>query len=380
MIKILFLINTLGGGGAEKVLTDLVNNLPSDKYRVTVQTVIDTGTYRKALTSGVRYRSLNRIKIPLFCKIWTYLINFVIPPAWTYWCGIAGGYDYEVAFLEGVPTKLLAAGRNRTGRKYAWVHTDMSVYYGHEKVFRSIRKHAACYAKYDRIFCVSESVKEGFLKLFGEFNLPLQPEVVYNPVDVDAIKLLKNVDDGTLPVKDRFTFVSVGRLSGPKSYLRLLHACKNLRETCSVPFSLWILGEGEEREKLETCIRENALQENVRLLGFHKNPYKYMGRADAFVCSSVTEGFSTVVTEAIVLGIPVVTTDCAGMKEILGDSEYGLIVPNSEEGLYRGMASFLTNPEVYAHYRRQAALRSPAFSLEERMSKIELLFNQPYHA
>ena len=203
---------------------------------------------------------------------------------------------------------------------------------------------------------------------------------MYNPVDVAAIKALKNEEGGAVSEDTgRFTFVSVGRLTGQKSYLRLLHVCKRLLETCPVPFRVWILGEGEERENLEGFIRENGLQEVVHLLGFQKNPYKYMGRADAFVCSSLTEGFSTVVTEAIVLGIPVVTTDCAGMREILGDSEYGLIVPNSEEGLYRGMSALLTDPGVYARYRKQAEQRSGVFSLAERMSKIELLFNQPYH-
>ena len=71
--------------------------------------------------------------------------------------------------------------------------------------------------------------------------------------------------------------------------------------------------------------------------GFQSNPYSYMKRSDLYVCSSYVEGFSTVVSEAVILGIPVVTTESSGMREILGDSEYGLITENSDESLYQGM-------------------------------------------
>lgn len=96
-----------------------------------------------------------------------------------------------------------------------------------------------------------------------------------------------------------------------------------------------------EREKLEKLIMDNHLSDVVFLYGYKENPYPYIKSSDVFICSSYAEGFSTVVTEALILGVPTVTTDCAGMRELLGDSHYGLIVKNSEEGLLEGITQMI---------------------------------------
>ena len=82
------------------------------------------------------------------------------------------------------------------------------------------------------------------------------------------------------------------------------------------------------------------------------------------MCSSRFEGLSTFVTEGLILGKPIVTTDCTGMRELLGDSEYGLITPNSREGLYAGMKECLSDPELLAHYAEKAQERGKEFSAE----------------
>ena len=95
------------------------------------------------------------------------------------------------------------------------------------------------------------------------------------------------------------------------------------------------------KDTYQKFIDDNKLNDCVELTGFIDNPYPLLKKADLFVCSSLTEGFSTVVSEAIFLGTPVLTTDCAGMKDILGDSEFGLIVENNENGLYEGLKQLL---------------------------------------
>lgn len=79
------------------------------------------------------------------------------------------------------------------------------------------------------------------------------------------------------------------------------------------------MGEGTDREKLEQYIKQHHLETCVRLSGFHTNPYPYLAKADLFVCSSRAEGYSTVITEALILGLPIITTRCAGMQELLGE-------------------------------------------------------------
>ena len=93
-------------------------------------------------------------------------------------------------------------------------------------------------------------------------------------------------------------------------------------------FELWILGDGEEREMLQHYICKKQLEDCVTLWGFQTNPYAFMTQSDLFVCSSISEGYSTAVTEALILGLPVVTTDCSGMNELL----QGAIVTLQREG------------------------------------------------
>ena len=89
----------------------------------------------------------------------------------------------------------------------------------------------------------------------------------------------------------------------------------------------------------------------MKLPGYRENPYSIVKQADLFVCSSIFEGYSTAVTEAVALGIPVLTTRCAGMDEILAGGTYGVIVDNSEEALLEELHRFLDDPADYAAIR-----------------------------
>ena len=97
-----------------------------------------------------------------------------------------------------------------------------------------------------------------------------------------------------------------------------------------------------------------------------------MAAADLYVCSSRREGFSTAVTEALIVGTPVVSTDCSGARELLGDNdEYGLVVENSEEGVYQGMKRMLSNPPLLAHYKEKAKERGAFFHKEKTVRAVE---------
>ena len=96
--------------------------------------------------------------------------------------------------------------------------------------------------------------------------------------------------------------------------------------------------------------------------------------ADLYVCSSLYEGFSTTVVESLILGTPVVTTDCTGMREILGDSEYGLITANDDEAFYEGVKRMLTEPGLLSHYAEQAKLHGKDFKCERLAGETEAFF------
>ena len=112
----------------------------------------------------------------------------------------------------------------------------------------------------------------------------------------------------------------------------------------------------------------------MKLPGFADNPYPFMRNADMLVCSSKSEGFSTFVTEGVILGKPIVTTDCTGMREILGDSEYGLICENDEDGIYEGMKKMLSDEKLRSFYAERAAQRGRDFSAGSLAGKTEKFF------
>lgn len=364
MKKLLFLINNLSGGGAEKVLIDTVNALCGDGYNVTLQTVTNKAILKNRLSNMVKYKTIVPFKNKLLSRLCAYMINFIIPPQITHKLFIGNEYDYEIAFLEGVPTKLIAQAKTV---KYAWVHIDLYNTFGLEKVYRSITKHIECYKKYDKIICVSQEVKDMFIKRFGISD---HIEVVHNVIDTNII-LKKSCE--SIPKSSRFIICTVGRIEYQKGFDRLIKIHRRLISE-GFDYELMIVGDGSQRVELENYVKNNGLSEYTVFIGFTDNPYKYMKNADMLVYPSRAEGYSTVATEAIVLGKPVVAADCAGMKEIFGDSEYGMVTENTDEAIYDGVKKMFTDKELREYYAKQAKRRSKDFLSRNRLKKLEELF------
>lgn len=386
--KVLFLIHTLQVGGAEKVLINLVNSMDSEKFDITVMTVINTGAFRFELNDNIKYKTifninfLNKNKKTENKKSGNLLdnTNFVKKVAvkiyqffWKivdckkiYKRYIKESYDVEVAFLEGISAKIISNSTNANSKKIAWIHVDLINETKTEKFFKNSKEERKVYSAYEKIICVSKYVKEQFIKKMGFDESKVK--VLYNPVDTQKIIEIANekVEDIS---KKRYTICSVGRLSEQKGYDRLLRITKKLNGE-KLDFELWIIGVGSEEENLKKYINENNI-ENVKLLGYKKNPYKYIKLADAFVCSSRAEGFSTAVSEAVILSKPVITTDCSGMREILGDSEYGIICKNTEEDLYISLRSFLEDKKMQKQYQTRVKDRVGIFDLKTNVRIIE---------
>lgn len=141
---------------------------------------------------------------------------------------------------------------------------------------------------------------------------------------------------------------------------------------------IWItftMQKGSLRSMIEKYVIDNKLQESVILLGYQKNPYKYVANSDIFVCTSHAEGFSTAATEALVVGTAVCTVEVSGMKEMLGDNnEYGIVTENNEESFYQAIRELLDSPEKLSYYKEQAKIRGEKFETEETVSEVENMF------
>lgn len=200
-------------------------------------------------------------------------------------------------------------------------------------------------------------------------------EVLYNTNESNFI--VKKANDKIVDItfdKDVYNLVSVAKIVPSKGYDRLMKIHKKLLDD-GIKNHVYILGIGEEQEKYEKYLRDNHLEDTFTFLGFRDNPYKYVKNADLYVCSSRREGFSTAVTEALIVGTPVVSTNCSGAYELLGDNnEYGVVTENDEDALYEGIKKILTEENLLQHYKEQAKVRGQRFSTEKTVKAVEDMF------
>ncbi len=370
MKKILFMINSYGGGGAEKLLLDIVKNISSDKYDITICTFSDKGIYANKFPEYVHKKELVHTNNKILSWVLIHLLAFVLSPKFVYKYFIKDNYDVEVAFLEGPMTRILSGSNNSSAKKIAWVHFDLFHNFATRRLFLTTKRQNSCYKVFDKVVCVSEVIKDNFVRRFSDTgNL----DVLYNFIDEDDIKqkLLSNKWDykGERPL-----LISVGRLIKEKGYERLLLVYQKLKAKGKV-FHAVILGTGPLYGTLKRMIDSMQLNNTVELLGFQNNPYIYMKQADLFVLPSLVEGYGLVLAEAMYIGISVLSTKCAGPENILEGGKYGCLVDNTEEGLYKGIKRLLESVELREEYREKGKKRVDFFSKKKRVLEIENLLD-----
>ena len=368
MIRILFLIPTLSGGGAEKVLRTMVNNMDPAQFDITVQTVeaYAPGSY---LNSGIRYKAINRCKTALGRKLFRLFLRLCAEYGLAYSLFIKDDYDIEVAYLETEATKLLAQSTNKRAVKLAWVHCDLS---HREGIVKKREKMEKQYRRFDQVICVSKDVEKGFQKLFGK-DFPTR--VLHNVIDEEEIFAKAEAFPASWERPGVTQLLAVGRLSQEKNYPALFSCCARLKRS-GVPFHLTVLGDGPERKNLEDMIRQQGLDEEITLRGFESNPYPWIKGCDLMVCSSLYEGLSTVVQEAMILGKAIVTTPVGGMHELLGDSEYGLIASDWEAGLLSALEQMIRDPNLRRSYAERAGRHMAEFDKAHTIRLLSEFFRE----
>ena len=365
--KIRFLINTLAGGGAEKVLVDLLNLLDADRYEVSLVTMTG-GVHVARLAAHIHYKCIVRTALPWLNRLLGKIV-MKLPPAVFAGLFLRGEQDVEVAYLEGKPTRYMAAKKCKAAKKLAFVHYDLSAKNMIAPLYKDSAECLAEYSGFSKVCFVSQSAKQGFEAAIGQLENGC---VIHNINDYDRIRELASAATEEEYQTNGLKVVTVGRLTAQKGYDRLLRMVADLEKRFS--FELWILGEGEERAALEKLIAERDIR-CVKLLGYRENPYPLLKKADLFVCSSIFEGYSTAVTEALALALPVITTDCAGMDEILEQGKHGMIVENNEEALKAGLSGLFEDPEQMEKLRAAALAKSRVMTNEQAMREYTELFS-----
>lgn len=360
MKKILFLIHDLGQGGAEKVLVNLVNNLDKKRFDVTVMSIFDVGENRKYLSSSVHYKYCFKHMV----RGNSHYMKLLSPQVLHKWL-IKDKYDIEVAYLEGPSSRIISGCTDKNVKLLSWIHIQQkSIKYAIAS-FRSRKEAEFCYNRFNKIICVSQDVKESFDNVL-DIRVPM--EVLYNTNNTDFI-----IDESKEEVNianDSINIIGVGKLLKNKGFHRIIPFIKRYKNL-GLNVHFYILGSGPEENNLRNLIKSFHLENDVTLLGYQMNPYKYISKMDLFVCASYAEGFSTAATEALILGVPVCTVEVSGMREMLGNNEYGIITNNDDESFYEGIKTLLENPNLLLHYRNQAAIRGKLFSTSKTVKAVE---------
>lgn len=326
-MKIAFIINSLGGGGAERVLQTLSNYLVNHGHDITVillqqkkiHYTLDEKVKIATLKSSVLAKGIGTI---IFIPLQSLELNRLLKKL---------GIEYAISFLVR-----------------ANLTFSITKYFSKRRVIISERIHAkkeyeknnfkntimnflikSLYKKSDKIISISDGIRESLINDY--YIEPSRIVTIHNPQNIAEIQTQKEKNI-SFEFNDKFKyFITLGRLVEQKDHSTLIKAFKSCHE--KIPDSrLLILGQGPLKADTEKLIKELQLENEVTLLGFVENPFDYLKKSDVFVFSSRFEGFGNVLVEAMACGLPIVSTSCpSGPSEILDNGKYGMLTKVGDE-------------------------------------------------
>lgn len=379
--SILFVINSLGCGGAEKSLLSLLSLLDYDKYDVTLQMIRRGGMFEELLPPEVHVRK--ELDYTAFCSqsIAKQMLSFdfrriaarvrtslflrqnrragqPLHDAQAYWkySGTAFDplpelYDVAVAWGQGTPTHFVAK-KVRAKKKFAWVNADYENV-GHDKDFD--RRY---YAAFTEIICVSNKLCLTLQKVFPEYAAKMT--TIYDINNPATIFAMAN-QPCSLRNEGNLTLVTVGRLVPQKGYDIAAKAAWLLKKR-GVRFHWYVVGGGDSAP-IEKDIVQYGIRDCFTLLGAKANPYPYMKAADIYVQTSKFEGYCLTLAEARMLNVPCVTTNFDVVYAQMIDGDNGLVVEMSAEAVVDGIIRLSTDQELYQHIK--------GYQVQEKKGNVE---------
>ena len=382
MKNLLFVINTLGYGGAERAMLDLFDVLEPEKYEISLFVLTGQGELSHALPEYVHLLNQNYKDVSvltkegrkrlmrsvlkagigkgLFLRRFSYLLKNIrnmckkekILPDKLCWRLLADGapvinkeYDLAVAYLEGGATYYVAE-HVKAKKKAAFVHID----YGKAGYTRELD--LDCYSKFDHIFTVSDEVKEHFLEVYPEYEKNVT--VFHNLVNQERIRRMADQGKGFEDDFQGYRILTIGRLTRQKRFDIAIQAMLLLKEKCSTPVRWYVLGEGDLRNRLEQQIQEAGLENDFILLGVKENPFPYYKNCDFYVHATGYEGKSIAIQEAQTLGKPILATDCSGNREQINNGADGCLCQLTPEAVSEQLFWMIQHPEECRSYGEEA--------------------------
>lgn len=366
--KILIIHESMTGGGAERVLVTILSAFDYDRYDVTLLLIYDEGPFFEHLSEKAAVRVLYRGRRTFARRVERY--NRRVRDFMERWRARralgSDRFDVTISFMEGTALRLHGDLMDYAPRNLSWVHTDISGFRWYDK-WLTLTNEKKIYRKIDEIAFVSADAIKGFKKIIGDY---VPSRVIYNPVHRNMIRNAaeEKVED-VYAENDAIKLVTVGRLIEVKNQRLLIEACRIL-ENRGIDFRLTIVGIGPLRDDLESLAKKHGLGDKIMFAGFCTNPFRIMASADVFCLSSKAEGYPMVIAEALCLGVPVLSTDITGPREMLA-SGGGRILPHSAEAFADAIGELAGNREKLEALKAETVQASRQFDIDATMDIIE---------
>lgn len=400
MKSILFVINTMGMGGGEKALLELLKQMDLEKYDISLfvltgqgelinqvpenirivnkrcfpVSVLDSRGKRRLMITVLRALFFRGVLIKRFGYIMRNLCEMAkqrnIRSDKLFWKILSDGaeqtdreYDLAVAYLEG-GSAYYVTSHVKAEKKVAFIHTNYRMAGYNRKLDED------CYLKFDHIFTVAEKVREEFLAVYPECKG--YTEIFYNLIDREKIISKAKEKGGFSDNFTGFRILTVGRLVPEKAHEIEIKAMQILKKTGGL-FRWYVLGEGKLRKKLEEQVDILELQEDFVFLGTVNNPFPYYDQCDLYVHAAYLEGKSIAIEEAQILGCAILASDHSGVREQIADGVDGKIYKLEPEILAENIVELANNPQRRKEYGLAASKKEQVNGVEEIKKLLDLL-------
>ena len=349
MKKLLFITWSISYGyGTEKSLADVLNRMDKTDYDISILPLFKNSNNSifnsniKILDSLIDYTEENFNEQKALDNYYSLLANPL-----RFNKRIDEKYDCIIACNHNAPSYF--ASYIKGGAKILWIRGDMREL-DYKKLDESTSQYKQVKQEYemqanvlkcfDSIAVISDVVQQTLAELFGITENVVK---ISNSVDSEKMKLLS---EEKIDLPDKTLFTTLGRLDYNKNQILLLKAAKEVKKQRN-DFMIYILGDGEDRPKLEKYIKANHLEENVKILGFIENPYPYIKNSAATVLTSLSEGFSLVLVESVMLNTPIISTDVGVAKELIEKYNCGNIIQYDEKQISSILIQYINKYDGY---------------------------------
>jgi len=377
-IQVLFRHRSMEMGGVERVLIDLLENLPRDIFDITLFLTLNQGELRTDIPKDIQLITFQKgkedmsknkvLKTLQMIKRGLILFFYRKNPKLLYKKIIKKDFDIEIAPTYAEFENILSSPLK--SRKIAWFHTDVSYDPDQERVLNRIHN----LKKFDWVIFGSKQTRDVIKDLY-QIEFP-KSCVIYNSIKINEVR--EKALEFPIVYDHHPVFSSMGRLHSRKNYHTLMKIHRRLLDE-GLSHAIAVIGGGSEMDNLKKQAKELDVEKTFLLLDTQTNPYPYIKASDYFVLPSESESYPLTIGEVMALSVPIISTDVGGIPEMIDHQKDGYLVNPDESSIYEGMKLFLTHPEIVEKIKYNTEKAVEKFDNQKIYNAVTSVFVSQYN-